>query len=276
MSNRLSLLIALQQHGASTYDDLEQTTGMARDKLRISTNDAKKAGHVVIAKDKDPVTGLQVFELTSLGEQWIKANSPKAAVDSVVREYQTTEMPSNKVCCNAATVVATTAGAEVAALNQQLVAKDEWIEAAKAKLASAEQQRDENQRLFHDAIRSLARIDEALGLGDDGIADPETTLEAIETLRQEMQRLAAENLALTTLTDAAPCFNATLEALPASGYIVITPGKPIRRFFKAENAARQALATARAGRPAEVFALRAEGKAVRGAEWKPHSEPVPA
>lgn len=49
----------------------------------------------------------------------------------VVQDSLTTEMPTDKECCNAAKVVATTAGAEVAALNKQLAAKDEWIDAAK-------------------------------------------------------------------------------------------------------------------------------------------------
>ena len=33
--------------------------------------------------------------------------------------------------------------------------------------------------MFEQAVRTLAAIDEALGIGDDGCGDPEQTLEAI-------------------------------------------------------------------------------------------------
>lgn len=37
--------------------------------------------------------------------------------------------------------------------------------------------------MFEQAVRTLAAIDEALGIGDDGCGDPEQTLDAIEELK---------------------------------------------------------------------------------------------
>ena len=53
--------------------------------------------------------------------------------------------------------------------------------------------------MFHDAIRTLARIDDALGLGDDGIANPDETLTAIEELKQAAQR--GQSLAMAVMND---------------------------------------------------------------------------
>lgn len=42
--------------------------------------------------------------------------------------------------------------------------------------------------MFEQAIRTLAAIDEALGIGDDGCGDPEQTLYAIEELKADARR----------------------------------------------------------------------------------------
>ena len=42
--------------------------------------------------------------------------------------------------------------------------------------------------MFEQAIRTLAAIDEALGIGDDGCGDPDQTLYAIEELKAEARR----------------------------------------------------------------------------------------
>lgn len=42
--------------------------------------------------------------------------------------------------------------------------------------------------MFEQAVRTLAAIDEALGIGDDGCGDPEQTLYAIEELKAEARR----------------------------------------------------------------------------------------
>lgn len=53
--------------------------------------------------------------------------------------------------------------------------------------------------MFEQAVRTLAAIDEALGIGDDGCGDPEQTLDAIACLKaspiseEAMDILRAEN-----------------------------------------------------------------------------------
>ena len=51
------------------------------------------------------------------------------------------------------------------------------------------------------------------------------------------------------------------------GYVMQRPTKPLVRFMKAEKAQARALAFARAGHRAQVFALVPVGAAVPGAEW---------
>ena len=69
---------------------------------------------------------------------------------AVVRESRTTEMPSDKECCNAAKVVATTAGAEVAELRKQL---DDLISENSGFCSLIEEQRNQiaklNEQLMH-------------------------------------------------------------------------------------------------------------------------------
>jgi len=53
--------------------------------------------------------------------------------------------------------------------------------------------------MFEQAVRTLAAIDEALGIGDDGCCDPDQTLDAIACLKaspiseEAMDILRAEN-----------------------------------------------------------------------------------
>lgn len=53
--------------------------------------------------------------------------------------------------------------------------------------------------MFEQAVRTLAAIDEALGIGDDGCGDPDQTLTAIDDLKAAAQR--GEALALTVMGD---------------------------------------------------------------------------
>lgn len=55
------------------------------------------------------------------------------------------------------------------------------------------------KRMFEDAVRTLAAIDEALGIGDDGCADPEQTLDAVAYLKAAAAR--GTELARTVMAD---------------------------------------------------------------------------
>lgn len=58
---------------------------------------------------------------------------------------------------------------------------------------------DEYKSMFEQAIRTLAAIDEALGIGDDGCCDPDQTLDAIAELKAEAAR--GKELALAVMAD---------------------------------------------------------------------------
>ena len=65
---------------------------------------------------------------------------------AVVREIRTTEMPSDKECCNAAKVVATAAGAEVAELRKHLA---DLIAENSGFCSLIEEQRNQIEQLMH-------------------------------------------------------------------------------------------------------------------------------
>ena len=52
--------------------------------------------------------------------------------------------------------------------------------------------------MFEQAVRTLAAIDEALGIGGDGCGDPDQTLAAIAELKDTAQR--GEAMALTVMS----------------------------------------------------------------------------
>lgn len=57
----------------------------------------------------------------------------------------------------------------------------------------------EYKSMFEQAVRTLAAIDEVLGIGDDGCGDPEQTLYAIAELKAAAAR--GEELARTVMAD---------------------------------------------------------------------------
>ena len=60
-------------------------------------------------------------------------------------------------------------------------------------------QMSDYKSMFEQAIRTLAAIDEALGIGDDGCGDPDQTLTAIADLKELARR--GESLACAVMTD---------------------------------------------------------------------------
>lgn len=59
--------------------------------------------------------------------------------------------------------------------------------------------------MFKQAVRTLAAIDEALGIGDDGYADPDITLAEIEDLKAAAKR--GEALARAVMADSTSADN---------------------------------------------------------------------
>jgi hypothetical protein len=65
--------------------------------------------------------------------------------------------------------------------------------------AKREMTMGEYKSMFEQAVRTLAAIDEALGIGEDGCGDPDQTLDAIAELKAAAVR--GEELARTVMAD---------------------------------------------------------------------------
>lgn len=266
MSNRQSVLIALQKHGRSTYDELEQSTGISRDKLRIAINDAKKAGHVDAGKDT--ITGLPAYEISRHGVAWLAKNG----VDK--DEPEAAEMPTDKECCNAAKVVATTAGSEVAKLREQLNAAEaaniRWLALARDFYCNGT---DELRGLISSLNKAERAWEEAMmrAVGEDGVGSVCSAIESIKNRNAELQMTID---ALTEQLNGMPV-DASLPAESidvkeaAIGYLIRVPGKRSLIRSKPEGAHAAAMSSARAHGRADVLALVPIGRAIRGAEWRP-------
>lgn len=74
MSNRQSILAELAHHGTSTYDDLEKSTDMPRNKLRWTCHDLKKIGH--IAQTEDAITREVAWKITPAGRHALASEKP--------------------------------------------------------------------------------------------------------------------------------------------------------------------------------------------------------
>ena len=201
----------------------------------------------------------------------------------VVKDSLTTEMPTDKECCNAAKVVATTAGTHVAEL--------------RAQLKLAEQQRDEHYHQAELLQLELAGIKETvaqqrstidakdteIGINDaavDGWLDlaMEFECKSIPELRvfinaavdklDRLRSVKAENSAMTILNESMPGFGAVHKALSGRAYLVRIPKKAPRVFSKRSNAEAAAMSAAKQRGTVNVFALVPVGKAIRGSEWR--------
>jgi len=243
MSNRQSVLLALQKHGKCTYNDLELSTGIARDKLRIAINDAKKAGHVDAA-GKDTVSGMPAYEISRHGITWLTKNMPT----------NTAEAPEeNAVSVNVA-ADASKAISDLTQAGDQV--KDLQIKELQIQLAEWQSAAQEI------GANSAKEMRNAFAAQDIRLTDQvRKTNEALERVGQLEDQLQAGSFV-----------SARVESIKPAGYIVARPKKALRRFNKEEVAESIALGAVRAGGSAEVFALVPHGKAVRGAEFRRWAE----
>lgn len=91
-------------------------------------------------------------ELPVAAAKALEKNGTAMPEKATVRKSRTVEMPTDKECCNAAKVVATTAGAEVAALNDIITTRNFEIEALEKKLRT-ETQRAEAAEVNRDDLK---------------------------------------------------------------------------------------------------------------------------
>ena len=96
--------------------------------------------------------------------------------------------------------------------------------------------------LFEQAVRTLAAIDEVLGVGDDGCGDPDQTLTAIEDLKA-----AAKVGAGRTATVTREMIGAAHDVMLAKGDFVLS-SRLLERIYLAMDAVRH---NPRAVRPTE-------------------------
>jgi len=243
MSNRQCVLLALQKHGQSTYDELEQTTGIPRDKLRIAINDAKKAGHVVVSKDT--VTAQPAYDIAPLGIVWLGNAGVELPEEKPAAKAVIAEQPAP----NAEQAVPIPHLARLIELEAQLA---DWQLAAAANGAKTPAE----------LTLSAAFQDGELIAASEKLEEAQARILALELAveegRKQIEQLESKPAKKTPET----------RYSAITGYVVARPKKPLRRFTALANAQLTALNAVRAGSSAEVFALLPAGKAVRGAEWK--------
>lgn len=166
------------------------------------------------------------------------AAAPTIAVDAtapVVRNSRTTEMPTDKECCNAAKVVATTASEAVADMKKEIADLKEEVS---------------------DYERIVVMVRRALG-----IKEGDSIKLAIEKLQSDLgharTQVGALNEQLMAGEDAVDLKDA------AKGYLVCAPKRKPAKLMKAESAVARAKSAAKAAGRCEVFALVPVGVATR-------------
>lgn len=180
----------------------------------------------------------------------------------VVQESLTTEMPTDKECCNAAKVVATAASSHVAELRKEISGLSDIVDAQRTMIDA----RDSEIRIGDAAIEGWLRL--AKEFECKSIPELRVFINAAVDKLDRLRSVKAENSALTILNESMPGFGAVHKALSGRGYLVRVPKKAPRVFNKRSNAEAAAMASAKQHGTVNVFALVPVGKAIRGAEWR--------
>lgn len=77
MSQALKILAALQQHGTSTYQQLQPRVGIPMNPLRWAVNDLKT--RQLVMQCEDSTSNAIAWKITAAGTGFLQANGPKAA-----------------------------------------------------------------------------------------------------------------------------------------------------------------------------------------------------
>lgn len=255
MSTRLTILQALIKNGQSTYDDLELSTGISRDKLRIAINDAKKAQHVILKKDD--TTGQPAYSVTKDGRAWVKKNgTPAADAAQEAREAEQELTKAEQKPANAPIPTALTVAPRDESAAKVFQARISELQASLSAWTSIAERC---------GVTSPDEMLNAFAAQDIRLTDQvRKTNEALHRAGELEEQLQAAHLSLMSTAPVA----ATVGTLEPAGYLVTRPKKPLRRFTALHSAQAVALSAVRGGSSAEVFALHPVGKAIRGAEWK--------
>jgi len=298
MSNRDTVTTALAKATVATVEELADATRWPERKVRDTLSDLKKLG--VVTTERDDVTGKAAYRLADPKATKKTAPNPVAPAKKLapaVKDFLTAQTSTDQACCNAAAVVATTtAGAEMAFLNQRVNDLTEERDGARTTLQNIRKTLGitpdqsivlaiENLQRDHlDQIGLIAsKLDTAESLNirwsDAAKAQGPTGPHELRALFSQLERhlepiagcdIEGKVAVLVKAPRQTEAFTGKLDAIIPAGYVVITP-KKIERFKNGHNAIAKALATARAGKQAKVFSLYPEGRAIKGAEWKPHA-----
>lgn len=242
-SIREAILHALSDGAITTIDDLQ--IKMDEKRQKVVDNAVHAANDGLIKRLRDDVTNLAAYQITQHGRYYL--------AKYVSGKEEEPSLPEVPVCAESQTAIITpgvkaeeaikSAQGHIETLNGTIV------QLGKEKAAfSAEIER--LNRLFLAACADLAKINQHLGLdADDGGAEP--IIWAINEIKAsvELSQLAHQPVA------------------PAL-YALQRPAKPLVRFTKLNSAETRAMAFARGGQRAQVFALTLVGTAVPGSEWR--------
>ena len=228
-SIRLAILTAIASGAITTIDDLLIAVEETRAKV---TNNAQAAYHDgLIKRMRDDVTGLAAYQITPAGKKYLAKYADGSKAEPVAEPVVRENQTTEVPTCQESRQVAqATKKAEAVAVNV-------LEEAMPGFTAEVVAQKDNE-------IASLSRRLR------DALAD-------VDRLNKELEDAKA-SLELSRMA----------RAVVHQGYVIQRPAKPLVRITKPERAKERALAFARGGKRAQVFALVAIGTAVPGAEWK--------
>ena len=248
-SIRKDLFECLDKHGEQTMDDLvTRIDGYTRGQLSNNLQAARK--EELIASRRDDVTGGPCYKLTPAGKERLKEIRQKAGIE---------QMPTDKACCNAAKVVATTAGSEVASLREQL--------------ANAEKQRDSHFATSEDYASQLQIAERAvkswIELAGEfeckGVAEFRIFVHSLSKRVDEFKaELGYARIQIAALNEQLMAGEEAVDVKDAAkGYLVCAPKRKPAKLMKAESAVARAKSAAKATGRCEVFALVPVGIATR-------------
>ena len=228
-SIRLAILTALAGGEITTIDDLLIAIEEPRSKV---TNNAQAAYHDgLIKRMRDDVTGLAAYQITAAGKKYLAKYADGSKAEPVAEPVVRENRTTEVQTCQESRQVAPeTKQAEAVAVK---VLEEAMPGFTAEVIAQKDTEIASLSRRLRDAFADVDRLNKEL-------EDAKASL--------ELSRMA--------------------RAVVHQGYVIQRPAKPLVRITKPERAKERALAFARGGKRAQVFALVAIGTAVPGAELK--------
>jgi len=168
MTNRMRIMCILKKNTVATSSELSEELGWDKNKTRDTLHDLKTAG--LVKSELDDVTENAMYRLTPKGLAKASAeiaDVPKKETPAIEKSDDADAEafvfsknyghPVDKSCCNAAKVMATTAGSELKALEDAIAEKESIIDNMRRELQASEDSRilAERQR---DAGREVGEL----------------------------------------------------------------------------------------------------------------------